>query len=266
MLKDKKILFIGFGKMGQAIADGLVLNSFHASDIKVIDPFWDAKTYKHSVVQLKDVSDISNHKIDICIIAIKPQEFETLKQYHLNDDVVFLSIAAGRKIEYIKNYLGYGKKIVRAMPNLPATVGQGITGIFKSPNINEGDFEMAKNIFKYCGEIIEVHDEDALDIITALSGSTPGFIYNLMQIMQKIAENYGFSSSEARKIVQSTFYGSLFLAASSNKNYEELKNAVTSKGGTTEAGINVLNTNNALEKLFSDAIEAAYRRSIELSA
>lgn len=269
-VKNKKILFIGGGKMGSAIANA-ASNLVTASNISVIDPFINEENFSEEINSgsqfYSEFSELNGKNFDVVIIAIKPQHFEDILPLYesFSGDTIFVSIAAGRKISAIKKSIGEDKKIIRSMPNLPATIGQGVTGIFADENISKEDSDLVKQIFATCGAVIEFNEEDGLDTITAISGSAPGYIFYMMEAFQNNIEKLGFSTKEAEEIVLNNFSGTVALAKQSGKSFKELKEAVTSKAGTTEAGLNALSTENVLENLFSNAIKSAHNRAKELA-
>jgi pyrroline-5-carboxylate reductase len=264
---DKKILFIGFGKMALAITQGLIKNGIDKKKLYCVDPIISDEAKSLKINSYTSLARIKNRDFDICIIAIKPQNFsEVLTEYkNFNPSTLFVSIAAGKKLSSIKKIIGNNKNIIRVMPNLPAIVGQGVTAILKPKNIQKSNFDLVKQIFDFCGDTIEVFSEKELDIMTAISGSAPGYIFYFMEIMQNIIETYGFDNKTARKIVLSNFTGSAILAKNFDKDFSSLKNSVTSKGGTTEAGLKIFCTKNVFENLFRNAIDAAYKKAVELS-
>lgn len=268
--KNKKILFIGGGKMGSAIANA-VSRLITAKNISIIDPFINKENFIDEINEnanfYSEFSQLEGKNFDVIIIAIKPQYFEEILTAYknFNKDTIFVSIAAGRKIAAIKKSIGEDKKIVRSMPNLPATIGQGVTGIFADASIPIDDAELIKQIFATCGAVIDLQEENGLDVITAISGSAPGYIFYMMEAFQNNIEKLGFSTEQAEEIVLNNFSGTVSLAKQSGKSFKELKEAVTSKAGTTEAGLSALSTKNVLENLFFNAIKSAHNRAKELA-
>ncbi len=250
-----KIGIIGAGNMGSAFYKGL-LKQFAAEDLYVCDN--DRK--KLDALNCSNVStDVGEilANVDVAIFAIKPQSFKEF-EWSMEEKLV-ISIMAGISIDTLRDKTGAGK-IVRSMPNLPVQVGHGLTGWIATEAVTEKN--LIKKIFGSLGEEIEVTDESMIDSITALSGSGPAYFFYLCETISKKAEALGFSSEEARKIAESTFVGSAFLLDANTKSAGEWREAVTSKGGTTEAALNHLES---ASDIIAEAIEKAKNRSKELN-
>lgn len=202
---------------------------------------------------------------DLIILAVKPQEFlevaEEIKE-SLNQDVLIMSVMAGVKVEKIQNELRV-KKVIRIMPNLCAKVGKSMTAWVSSGEVGEKNKEVVKKILSSIGKEIEVENDEKIDRATAVAGSGPGFFFAVVEEWLKAVEGFGFSSEEAKGLLLQTIDGSNDLLQKEKK-VTQLREQVTSKGGVTEAGLEVLQ-NAELEGLWKEVLDKAFERVIELS-
>jgi pyrroline-5-carboxylate reductase len=201
----------------------------------------------------------------IVVLSVKPQVLKVVLpeiRGHLRRQDLVLSIIAGTPIERIANGLAHAA-VVRAMPNTPAQIGQGITVWTDTPEVNEDQQQQAKMILASLGEEIYVDDEDYLDMATALSGSGPGYVFLLMEALIDAGVHMGFSRRVASELVFQTMRGSVEFAAQSGKHVAELRNQVTSPGGTTAEALYHMEKG-GLRTVISRGIWAAYQRSIAL--
>lgn len=203
---------------------------------------------------------------DIIILAVKPQDIEEVLK-EMSPDVgpnkLVISIAAGITTTYIEKHLPEKTKVIRTMPNMPAMIGQGITAVTRGKHARQSDQDLACKIFDHLGKTVVV-TEDLIDAITAVSGSGPAYVFLLIESMIKAAQNLGLSESLAKQLVRSTFFGSINLLEKQKEDAAQLRSKVTSKGGTTEAAIEVF-TKNKIDEIFSQALAAAKKRAAELS-
>jgi len=272
---NKKIGIIGYGNMGSCIGQKLISNEF---EIIAFDKDTTRLNNLSASQVVATSSDLAND-VEVIILAIKPQDFGEILDEIKNDvgDKLIISIAAGITISYIEKYLGK-VRVVRTMPNMPAKIGKGITCICKGKYANEIDLSIAKEIFDNLGKTLILYNEDMMDAATAISGSGPGFIFAFVEDKKlninnqddidrfnkdiaKSAESLGFSVHEAMVLAEATILGSIELLKASNSTPSELKNQITSKGGTTEAGLKVMSQGGSLE----DIVKAARDRARELS-
>ncbi|MDD5617575.1 MAG: pyrroline-5-carboxylate reductase [Candidatus Omnitrophica bacterium] len=277
----KKIGIIGFGNMGSSLAQRI-----KAKDTKVF--VFDKE--KTKIAKLDGI-DFARDNIDLVkksdtvILAVKPQDIESVLS-EIKRKIkgkLIISIAAGIETGYIENYfqeLG-PMRVIRAMPNMPAKIGSGITCLSKGKFANDKDLDFAKYLFSNVGETL-VMGEDRMDAATAISGSGPGYLYDLLEFQQVdlnneyelekfkegfmlllagAAVNIGFSPTYAMAMAKATTNGSIALLIESKQSPSELKRQVTSKGGTTEAALEVLHRGESLE----NAVKAALERAKELS-
>ncbi|MFC1647671.1 pyrroline-5-carboxylate reductase [Patescibacteria group bacterium] len=243
-----KIGIIGAGNMGSAFYNGL----FNEFEIYICDK---------NEEKLEGLTALSTEelieKCDIIILAIKPQSFEG---FDLEGKLV-ISIMAGISIELLIKKTN-SLKVVRAMPNLPVKVEKGLTGWIATEQISNEEKDTVRKIFTSLGDEIELDSEEKIDSITALSGSGPAYFFYLAEILKQKAVKFGFNEEEAKKIAKTTFKGAA--AILTHHSPKQLREAVTSKGGTTEAAINNL-IENDFDKIFEKAIDQAKNRSEELN-
>jgi pyrroline-5-carboxylate reductase len=201
------------------------------------------------------------------VLAVKPQNAaDVLPAYgRFTGSAVFLSIMAGRTIGGIQALLGGSAAIVRAMPNTPAAVRQGVTVATPSPSVTAGQRELCGDLLRAIGLVEWVDQEGLLDPVTAVSGSGPAYVFLLAELMERAAIEQGIAPDLARVLARQTVAGSGALLAASSESAAELRKAVTSPGGTTQAALEVLMAPDAMPKALSEAIAAATRRSRELA-
>lgn len=228
---------------------------------------------KAATLRLKDIGTVySNPKecleaADLIILAVKPQDINALFTSLLpfvSDQQVFLSIMAGVKISTIQKGLSI-TKVIRAMPNLPAQIGMGMTTFTSAPEVTRIELVMAQNLLNTTGKTIYVNNEEAIDATTAISGSGPAYVFFFMKAMMEAARDMGFSASESELLVSQTFKGAVDLYNKSNLSCEEWISKVASKGGTTEAALRSF-SDGTLHKDIKSGAEAALRRAVELGA
>lgn len=242
----KKIAVIGMGNMGKAIFEMLVANP--EFDVSGCDRDEDAN------VHLSDC--------EAFVIAMKPQDFSEFAET-VNSDIsnkLAISIMAGMSVENIRKKLGC-ERVVRVMPNLPLKVGKSLSGWFGS-GLNEGDKNFVKEILGVLGAELEVEVEDRINAITALSGSGPAYFFYLTELMMNAAKEMGFGDEEAALIARETLKGSAELLG--NEDPKVMREAVTSKGGTTEAALTMMQTG-GMGGIFMEAVKVAKQRALELN-
>ncbi|HLF17432.1 MAG TPA: pyrroline-5-carboxylate reductase [Candidatus Omnitrophota bacterium] len=258
-----RIGIIGGGNMGSAIISGI--RKKYA--LRVCEK--DAKRraflkdkFRLSAQDLKTVVESSN----VLILAVKPQDFDAIlgetKRYISKRHLV-ISIAAGITTRYIEKRLGKGVRVMRTMPNLPAQVGMGMTGICKGKNATRQDAQVTEKLFQRIGFTIHT-DEKFMDAVTAVSGSGPAYVFYFVESFVKAAQRLGFSQKVATGLIMQTLRGSLNLLVASNDDAATLRQKVTSKKGTTEAALKVFQKKD-YQVIFSDALKAARKRAKELS-
>jgi pyrroline-5-carboxylate reductase len=263
-----KIAFIGGGNMGEAIIGALLSKKLaKPQDITVSDVSearLDVLEKKYSVKTTVSNKEAVQGK-DVFVLSVKPQQMNEVLA-SLKDTVkpnqLAISIAAGVKISTINKGLGQNN-IVRSMPNTPVQIGLGMTGWTATPEVTGEQKEMARNILGTMGKEIYFDKEDALDMVTAVSGSGPAYFYLFAEALIDAATEIGLSRADAEVLVKQTMLGAAQLVTRSDKAPAELRRNVTSKGGTTEQAIKVFEES-GLARIAGEAVQAAYRRAKEL--
>jgi pyrroline-5-carboxylate reductase len=268
MFENKKIAFIGSGTMAEAMIRGLLAQKIaEAEQIVAAGPRPDRGARlqeKHHIHVTVDNTQAAEDG-QIVVLSVKPQVLKVVLpeiRGHLRRQDLVLSIIAGTPIERIANGLAHAA-VVRAMPNTPAQIGKGITVWTDTPEVSKDQQQQAKTILRSLGEEIYVDDEDYLDMATALSGSGPGYVFLMMEALVDAGVHMGFSRRVASQLVFQTMRGSVEFAAQSGKHVAELRNQVTSPGGTTAEALYHMEKG-GLRTVISRGIWAAYQRSIAL--
>lgn len=267
-LAASRIAFIGSGAMGEAMIKGLLARQLIAADhIIASDPVAARRAAVASAygVQTSGENATAVAAADFVIMSIKPQAIGVVAaglQGKLQAEAVVLSIMAGVSIKTLQTALGHDR-IVRAMPNTPAQLNMGVTAWLATPSVSEAQREQVSAILGALGEELRVDKEDFIDMQTGLGGSGPGFVFLLIEAMIDAGVQMGFARADAQKIVLQTIAGSVALVRETGKHPAELRNLVTSAGGTTAAGLYQLEKAGVRTAL-ADAIFAAYHRSQEL--
>tara|TARA_B100000029_G_scaffold116550_3_gene109440 strand:+ start:3075 stop:3902 length:828 start_codon:yes stop_codon:yes gene_type:complete len=269
-----KILLIGCGKMGGSLLEGIVKSHDNFNLIDVVDPVIN-DSYKSNFKKNKTnfYSDIKELKdsitYDSIIIATKPNNYveilDDLKNHiAVNEKILIISILAGIKIKKIENIIG-SVPIIRAMPNIAASVAEGMTALTGNKKITNDKIDTANMIFQSIGNKIWLEDEGQMDSFTAISGSGPAYFFYFTECLHKIAIDEGFSEDVAKQISEQIMIGSGKLIKDSNIDVVQLRENVTSPNGTTEAALKVLCDDDGLLSKLREAIEKAKKRSIEIS-
>jgi pyrroline-5-carboxylate reductase len=256
------ISFIGCGNMAQAIISGLFSSKdnyeIFAYDINV-SVF---ENFKHKS-KIKILESINEIQSDIIILSAKPKDIAGICENLDPKNSVIVSIAAGVSLNTISVYLKGYKNLVRVMPNLCAFEGLSTNAIYPNNCVTENSVKIIDDIFKNIGSNIFFKEEKFIDLSTAISGSGPAYFFYFTQLLIESAKNIGLSDSEAKELVLKTFEGSYFVAKKNINQLNDLVKNVSSKGGTTEAAINIMKDND-LANTISKAINAATKRAKEI--
>ena len=273
---DKKIGIIGFGNMGQAIGERIKtdLAIFDEDKLKTMN-------LKDTIKVLLNAALVVQHS-DVVILAVKPQDFasllDSIKKPAAGTNKLFISIAAGITTGYIEEILG-NARVIRTMPNMPAQIGEGITALTKGAYAKNDDLKLAEELFSSLGKTIVIN-ESMMSAVTAVSGSGPAYVCyfleaeglspaavppekqnNFLAEFIKAAQGVGFSLEQATQLVNQTYKGTIHFLQRKNATPSQLCKQVTSKGGTTEAALEVLHKGGDLR----EAVRAALLRAEELS-
>ena len=260
------IAFIGGGNMASAIIGGLIRQGLQASQIMVVEPFADtaAKLQQDFGITALPMADATLTQADLVVWAVKPQVFSeaaTPVMPH-TQGALHLSVAAGIRTDSICRWVGT-ERVVRCMPNTPALVGQGITGLFACPSVTATDKALVEQVIGTTGQFLWVQQESQLDAVTALSGSGPAYVFYFLEAMTQAGVGMGLSNEQAYQLAVATFSGASSLAAASSESPQVLRQRVTSKGGTTYAAITSLDES-GVKASFVQAMQAAEVRAREL--
>lgn len=263
-----KITFIGGGNMAAALIGGLIARNVAPDSFIVVEPAAlqrETLRERFGVVAIAAPDPDALQGTGLCVLAVKPQQMRAAVEGlgPVLADALVVSIAAGIRSSDVARWLGGHHRIVRAMPNTPALIARGITGLFAVDGLAEVDRDLAARTLSAVGEIVWVQAESALDAVTAVSGSGPAYVFLMMEAMQQAARTLGLDDRQARSLVLHTFAGAAELALRSDEPVSSLRERVTSKGGTTAAALEVFEAG-PLRRSFVDALHAAQQRSAQL--
>jgi pyrroline-5-carboxylate reductase len=260
--------FIGGGNMASAIIGGLLKSGMSPAQFTVVEPFeaTRAKLQADFGIDAQATADVALTKCDLVVWAVKPQSFKeaAASVASFTKDALHLSVAAGVTSESIAKWLGT-ERIVRAMPNTPALIGQGITGLFAREGATGADRALVDAVIGVTGQHFWLDAESKLDAVTAISGSGPAYVFYFLEAMVQAALDMGLTQVQARSLATATFAGSTALATASSENLSVLRERVTSKGGTTYAALTHMEGAN-IKAEFIAAIRAAQTRATEMGA
>ena len=264
----KKICFVGGGNMASAMLAGL-RKKHPTLDCHIIEPFAEAReklaALTLNVTLYPAATRAAVAGADAVVLAVKPQVLGQVCGELLPclDGELIVSIAAGVRINTLARWLGGHRRIVRTMPNTPALIGQGVTGLYAPAALAATDLATATELMQSTGVVISVKTEDMIDAVTAVSGSGPAYVFHWIEAMLAAAEDAGFNALDARTLVFGTLNGATALAAAADVSPGVLRERVTSKGGTTAAALAVLNERDVAGAML-DAVRAAKNRGAEL--
>jgi len=264
------ITFIGGGNMAAALIGGLVSGGAATRDFRIVDPLAaqrDILAARFPGVGLfSDLSAGAIEGAEIAVLAVKPQQMraaaEALAPYAALVPVI-LTIAAGTRLADLSLWLGGYSRLVRAMPNTPALVGAGISGLFASLAVDARNRRNVARVLEAVGQVIWCEREELLDAVTGVSGSGPAYVFYFLEGLEEAARELGFNAADARTLAYATFAGAIELAQGSSESSATLRERVTSKGGTTERALAELDAG-AVKRKFIAAVKAAAARAREL--
>jgi pyrroline-5-carboxylate reductase len=261
------IAFLGGGNMASALIGGLVAKGFDPASISVIElnPAARERLASRFGVRVALSPELAIQAADTVVLAVKPQDMKAALApigAALRGKLV-VSIAAGITLEALSRWLGGHRKIVRCMPNTPALIGAGIAGLYAAPDVSDEERSKAQTVLGAVGEVVWLAEERLLDPVTAVSASGPAYVFWFIEQLAACAEQLGIPRDTAARLALQTVLGAAKLAAGSSESPAQLRRNVTSKGGTTEAALNVFEQEKLAER-FARALEAASRRGAEL--
>ncbi|WP_282607655.1 pyrroline-5-carboxylate reductase [Pelagibius sp. Alg239-R121] len=268
---DGSLLLVGCGKMGGALLEGWLSQGVKPEAVTIIEPFESSfleQLRARGVTAISVVSDlVADYDPAVVVLAIKPQMMDgTIREYRTlsNPGTVFLSIAAGKTIDYFQAALGDDSAIVRAMPNTPAAVSRGMTVLCANASASAMQKKTCSQLLSTVGETAWVEDEGLLDAVTAVSGGGPAYVFLLIECLAQAAIDAGLPDDLAQRLARVTVAGSGELVYQASESPSQLRKNVTSPAGTTLEALNVLMAADGLQPLMTRAIAAATQRSREL--
>ena len=273
-MKKYKLTFIGGGNMATSLIGGLLADNLPPHQITVADPKASTRDYlaTHFGVQTAEDNATATVGADVVVLAVKPQvlkevaeDLATTVQKH---QPLVLTIAAGVRSADLNRWLGGesgdGVAVVRAMPNTPALVQTGATGLFANAQVSEAQRDLAESILRAVGLALWVKEEDQMDAVTALSGSGPAYFFRIMEAMEAAGVGLGLSAETSHLLTLQTALGAAKMAMESSDSAGTLREQVTSPGGTTEQGLRVM-AEHDIDRLIAEVLKAAFDRSQELA-
>ena len=266
-LPPVRIVFVGGGNMAAALIGGLLARGAGPASLAAIDP---SESQRAALagrfgIAVHDRAGAAALDADVVLLAVKPQQMQEAVRAiapHVRGQLL-LSVAAGVRATDLSRWLGDYPRVIRTMPNTPALVGRGATGLAALPGCGDADRRLAETILGAVGETVWVDDESHLDAVTALSGSGPAYVFRFIEAMIDGGVALGLSAEQSRRLALQTVLGAAELAARSDEPPSVLRERVTSRGGTTAAALAVIDAQ-GLHRLMADAMAAACRRSQEL--
>ncbi|MBX3594603.1 pyrroline-5-carboxylate reductase [Sphingomonas sp.] len=256
-----EVLLIGCGRMGGALARG-----WRASHrVLAFDPMADA--LPDGVERIEALEALAPDDARVIVLAVKPQSFAhvapALRPLAM-DGALIVSIMAGVTLAGLEAALDT-RRAIRAMPNTPAAIGRGITAAIAGPGTRAGDRDLARDLLRPAGDVVWAEAEAQMDAITALSGSGPAYFFRFAEALAAAGGKAGLSPDLAMRLARATFTGAAALAEADPAALDELRRQVTSPGGTTAAGLAVMDAGKAIDRLAADMLTAAAARSRELA-
>ncbi|HJR74156.1 MAG TPA: pyrroline-5-carboxylate reductase [Luteimonas sp.] len=268
---NKTILFIGGGNMARSLIGGLIAAGASAAAIRVAEPVTELRDALAKDFGVKVHIDAADAAADAAawVFAVKPQVMravcERLAPQAQSSRPLAISIAAGITAEQLQRWLGGDVAVVRCMPNTPALLGAGVTGLFANAQVDADGRAMAESLLSSAGETVWIGDEAKMDAVTAVSGSGPAYVFLLAEAMEAAAREQGLPDDAARTLVLQTVLGAARMLTESDEPPAELRRRVTSPGGTTQAAVETFENGGFLE-LVAKAIGNATERGRQLSA
>ena len=262
-----KITFIGGGNMASALIGGLLQQGFKASELLVVEINAEARAALNHKFEVPTFAAICAEalQVDLVLLAVKPQQLKALAtdlRPFLQQQLI-VSIAAGARAQDLSSWLGGYARVVRAMPNTPALVRAGVTGLYALPGVSAQERSQAQLVLDAVGSCVWLTDEAQMDAVTAVSGSGPAYVFYFIEALEAAALELGLSAEQGRELALATFLGAAQLARTNPDDPATLRAKVTSKGGTTERAIQVLEQAD-VNNLIRSAVRAAALRSKEM--
>jgi pyrroline-5-carboxylate reductase len=266
----RPLLLIGCGKMGGAMLSGWLEGGIAGGGVVVLDPMGAAAfAGRDGVTVHMDMADLpADLDPEVVIFAVKPQQMAEAAPFaarYVGQSTVFMSIAAGTTIGFFEGHLGDAAAIVRAMPNTPAAIGQGITVACPNANVSDAQMAICMALLGAIGEALSVDDEALIDPVTAVSGSGPAYVFLLIECLAEAGVQAGLPRDLADRLALVTVAGAGQLALRGEDVPAQLRKNVTSPGGTTQAALEVLMADDGMQQIMTRAVAAATNRGRELA-
>ncbi|MDA7418673.1 pyrroline-5-carboxylate reductase [Xenophilus arseniciresistens] len=265
----KKILFIGYGNMGAALGEAWRARS-EGARVLAIDPAFATRPAAHGFASAQALADAGEGgAFDLIVLAVKPaMAADALRAlpHPWMQGAVLLSIAAGVRLASLRAAAPAGLRLVRAMPNTPALLGLGCTGLFAEADVDEAAREQLGALLRHVGSVHWLQAEAQIDQVTAISGSGPAYYHLFSEALAQAGQALGLPAELARALAAGTAAGAAAQQGAPGADFAALRRAVTSPNGTTAAAIAVFEQDEALRQLVLKAAQAAHRRAIELSS
>ena len=265
----KKILLIGCGHMGSALVTSWIKTKKYS--LTIVDPIKYIKLkqkYKSKNIKIIESISLLNDKAEYntVVLATKPVDLNNalkdLSKINLSNQTVLISVVAGKKISILKKRFRNFKNLFRVMPNMPALINEGMNCVVANNKVSNKVKNEVVKLFSYSGKTILLQNENQIDMATAISGSGPGFVFNIIDAFENASNALGFREDISKTLVSQTFKGSIDLLLQNKITAKDLVSTVATKGGTTEAGIKIMRKNN-IHKIVIDLTKAAYKRAKE---
>lgn len=265
---NRNITFVGGGNMASALVGGLISSGYPADRLTVLDPNSDQRARLSAKFGVRTTSDAAQAGSDAQVIvwAVKPQVLReaAISMRAEDSEALHISIAAGVQLTDLVTWLA-SDRIVRAMPNTPALVASGVTGLYAGPGVSTEDMITAEKILAAVGHVFWVHSDESMNAVTAVSGSGPAYVFYFLDAFQTAAVQLGFKPDEARRLILLVAQGAVKQALETDETLATLRERVTSKGGTTEAALRRLDQAGT-DRAVVEAVKAAAHRAWELAS
>lgn len=262
----KSVILVGCGNMGYAMLKGwIAAGELAPQDVNVVEPneALRARAAELGVNAIDSADGLT--KGDLIIFAVKPQVMgKVVPAYSRFEDATFVSVAAGTGVSTFTDILGSSSAVIRCMPNTPAAIGKGMMVVFANENVKPDMLDFVKVLLTTSGEVTMIDREELMDAVTAVSGSGPAYIFHFIECLTAAGRKAGLPEDKAKLLAMQTVWGAACLAKESGEEPGLLREQVTSPNGTTAAALSVFMDQQKLEKLVTDAVEAARKRSMEL--
>ena len=264
----KHITFIGGGNMAASLIGGLLQDGHPAERIAVVEPVEERRQWLSSEFQIECQAEANLSNTEVVVLAVKPQVLQTVAKNLAvaiqQNNVLVVSIAAGIRCEDMARWLGGHRSIVRCMPNTPALVQTGATGLYALDEVSSEQRRTAESVLRAVGLTLWVEEESLIDSITAISGSGPAYFFHFMEALQAAGQKLGLEPQKARLLTLQTALGAARMALESKEDLAELRRRVTSPGGTTERALQSMDAENFVD-IVGRAAAAAAQRAAELA-